>query len=170
MNGQLNTPESESSIDGEALYNKQNCKQRSNDRGYRGRRREGKNNPLDADGKITQCFICGSCKYWACSCLHANESEAEEVQILLMTSEEEPLSRVMDALMAEVIGFVFLDLGCSKPVCRMAWLSSFLDSLDAKEKQMVKTEPSNSTYRFGDGRKVKALKSVSIPCAMAEKI
>ena len=85
-------------------------------------------------------------------------------------SLEEPLNGVMDALTVEAIGFVLLDLGCSRTVCGLAWLTSLLDTLDAKEKQMVKTEPSNSTYRFGGGQRLKALKNVSIPCVMAEII
>ena len=88
--GLLNTSESECiqtlvnnepSMDAEALSNRQNHKQRGNDRCYQGRGREGKNNPLGGDSKITQCFICGSSKHWGCSCPHA---KAEEVQILWM--------------------------------------------------------------------------------------
>ena len=114
----MNTPESECtqtlvkrepSMDTEALFNRQNRKQHGNDRGYQGRGRKGKNNPLGADGKITKSFICRSCKHWACSCPYANGSEAEEVQILLMASEEKPLKEIMDALTAEAIGFILLD-------------------------------------------------------------
>ena len=148
---------------------------------------DGRLNPLKSDGSVSVCAICSSKMHWAKFCPHAYEKQAtvlyskderssvseedeeeEEVQITLL-AENERLGGKLDTLLGETIGKVLLDSGCSKTVCGQDWLDSFIDTLCKDERNSILCEKSSAVYRFGDGNRMKALKSVTIPCILAGK-
>jgi len=144
-------------------------------------------NPLKPDGTVSLCAICASKMHWAKDCPHAYERKSktvyygdadgdeqeieepgEEVHITLMAQAEDSNVR-MDRLLGETLGKVLLDSGCSKTVCGEVWLDSFMDTLTTEEKANIVYDQSTSIYRFGDGERVKAQKSVILPCVLAGK-
>ena len=56
--------------------------------------------------------------------------------------------------LAETLGNAILDTGCSKTVCGELWLTDFAKKSNVE----LKTSPSSSVYRFGDGDLMKATK------------
>ena len=56
--------------------------------------------------------------------------------------------------LAESLGNAILDTGCSKTVCGELWLTDFAKKSNVE----LKTSPSSSVYRFGDGDLIKATK------------
>ena len=71
--------------------------------------------------------------------------------------------------MYETIGCAIIDSGCSSSVCGEFWLRTYLDTLSCKDKDSVKYNSSHRYYRFGDGKKLKALKSIEIPLFIGSK-
>ena len=144
-------------------------------------------NPLNSDGTVSLCAICASKMHWAKDCPHAyerkpktvfygdrdndeieNEDPGEEVNITLMAQADDSTVK-MDLLLGETMGKVLLDSGCSKTVCGEAWLDSFMDTLTTNEKSGIVYDKCSAVYRFGDGERVKAEKSVILPCVLAGK-
>ena len=173
----------------DAYYSTYGSQRRSRDRrmyaGRRGDYRSGRNrgggmNPVGNDGKITQCFNCGSKMHWSRRCPHVRNvqydskgqytsyEDEEEVQITLMASDVDFDDRV-NILLGETFGAMILDLGCSKTVCGRVWFESYLDTLDDDDLQKVKYEASTSVFKFGDGKRKPSLKRVLIPCVLADK-
>ena len=68
------------------------------------------------------------------------------------------------------MGKVLLDFGCSKTVCGEAWLNRFLDTLTTVEKDKIIFEDSAAVYRFDDGKRMTAIKCVTLPCVLAGKM
>ena len=143
-------------------------------------------NPLKPDGSVSICAICSSKMHWAKNCPHAYERNSkqvyyndvnehddeegcsdEECQITLIAQTDD--DQKMNKLLGETIGSVLLDSGCSKTVCGETWLKSFMDTLTTTEKSKIVVEESTAAYRFGDGERMKATKSVTLPCIMAGK-
>jgi hypothetical protein len=134
--------------------------------------------PLNSNGSVSLCAICGSKMHWAKKCPHAyerslyledddNMCDEEEVQITLMASSEDSGTDKMDRLLGETIGSVLLDSGCSKTVCGNSWLDCYLDTLTKEELFTVKYVNSASVYRFGDGKRATAIQCVVFPCVLA---
>ena len=129
-------------------------------------RSDTRHNPLGPDGKVSECLVCGSQMHWARSCPHSYENrdvkKYEEVQITLMSMHlgEDKL----DLLLSETMGYTLLDTGCSKTVCGRIWLDWFLDTLSYEDRNKLCYSESTSVYKFGNGQKYKALKSVRLAC------
>ena len=65
--------------------------------------------------------------------------------------------------LAESFGNAILDTGCTKTVCGELWLKDFAKKSNVE----LKTSPSSSVYRFGDGELVRATKQVVLPMDLA---
>ena len=137
-------------------------------------------NPLNADGSISVCAICGSRMHWAKKCPHVYEiyyleqdpidphdEVCDEVQITLMAADTHDSGSKLDTLLGEAICHVLLDSGCSKTVCGEKWFECLIDTLSDSERSTIIYEHSNSVYRFGDGQRVNALRRAVIPCILA---
>ena len=107
---------------------------RLNGNNYRGKScesvRNKRSNPIERDGRVSECLICGSRMYWARNCTHSYENmdrnKCEEVQITLMSAHM--IEDKLDTLLKETIGYALIDTGCSKTVCGSIWLDCFLNS------------------------------------------
>ena len=62
----------------------------------------------------------------------------------------------MSNLVRETLDMVVLDLACSWTVTEKLWF----DTLNDRDKSLVKTAESNRTFCFDDGVKIKAINSV----------
>ena len=63
----------------------------------------------------------------------------------------------------ETLGSALIDSGCTSSVCGEFWLKAYIDSLSSKEKEEITYHSSNRWFIFGNGRKVKSSKSVTVP-------
>ena len=140
-----------------------------------------RNNPLNKEGNVSTCAICGSRMHWAKSCPHsyertvdtlyssgdANNKKEEEVQITLLTQDDGDAK--MERLLGETIGAVVLGSGCSRTVCGTAWLDLYLDTLDEEATPQIQYEESSAVFRFGNGKKFTAQHFVKLPCVVAGK-
>lgn len=185
-NGHLLTGEYDASredVKVDPVFNKEAFYSTSRGRSVSNRRKDTSKraNPLNADGTVSVCAICSSKMHWAKSCPHAYERQSpvyygneqydepeEEVHVSLFTGDEENNSK-MKTLLGETIGSVILDSGCSKTVCGEEWYRCYEETLTDDEKKKIKSEPSKSVYRFGDGKRMKSNRCVVIPCVLADK-
>ena len=62
-----------------------------------------------------------------------------------------------------------LDCGASKTVCGQEWLNEYINNLSEKEQQNIIFTSSNHVYCFGDGRKIKAIQSVTFPAVIGKE-
>ena len=84
---------------------------RLNGNNYRGKScesvRNKRSNPIERDGRVSECLICGSRMYWARNCTHSYENmdrnKCEEVQITLMSAHM--IEDKLDTLLKETIGY-----------------------------------------------------------------
>ena len=116
---------------------------------------------------MTKCNTCGFMMHWMKDCPHDNttvdklqESE-NKVHITLMASGI--TTDRMNDLLGEAIGSIVLDSGCSRTVCGLLWLHSFLDTMTKEEKIAVIETKSFATFKFRDWKKFKAKKCVTLP-------
>ena len=58
-----------------------------------------------------------------------------------------------DVVNSETLGCGILDSGCSKTVCGVDWIETYLDTLDEEELREVQVEESESKFKFGSGQK-----------------
>ena len=125
-----------------------------------------KKNPVNSDGEVSRCNVCGSIFHWVSRCPDAYASEVsqepEEVHITLFESSSHDLSDgKMKDFVGETLSSAVLDTGCTKTVCGCNWLNYYLDTLDEVEKQSVQIHPSNTVFKFGDGHSL-ATRSYSL--------
>ena len=149
--------------------------------GYRGRGGR-RTNPSDYSGNVSKCFECGSETHWARDCDaksrnsgqngrseqhngYYGENESAEPTLV----SEEVFETKVRPFSVETIGHVVLDSGCSRTVCGLPWLESFLDTLDERGLTRVKYEQSTAVFKFGDGNLLNSLKRAIIPCQLAGK-
>ena len=66
----------------------------------------------------------------------------------------------MSELVRETLGMTVLDSACSRIVAGKLWFDIFFDTLNNRDKCLVKTAKSNRTFCFDDGVKIKAINSV----------
>ena len=62
-----------------------------------------------------------------------------------------------------------MDSGCSTSVCGSLWLEVYIDSLSCADRELIKYMSASRSYKFGDGKKLKAVKRVEIPLHIGEK-
>ena len=65
-------------------------------------------------------------------------------------------------LMAKSWSSPLLDCGAGKTVCGKIWLDQLIQNLDKIDQDQIKFSKSSHIYQFGDGQKIKAIKSSQI--------
>ena len=68
-----------------------------------------------------------------------------------------------ESFVSECLGSALLDSGCPTTVCGSLWLKVYIDSLSAKQKQLVEVSPCHKKYKFGNGKEVQAVETARIP-------
>ena len=95
------------------------------------------------------------------SCIPPTSSSVSQVQV-------EDINQV-EGKVAESWNSAVLDSEASKTVCGQAWLNTYLNSLNESDQSKVSYRNSSSSYRFGDGNKVMATKSVQMPAVIGNQ-
>ena len=63
-------------------------------------------------------------------------------------------------LVRETLGMVVLDSACSRTFAGKQWFDIFFETLNDRDKCLMKIAKSNRTFCFGDEVEVKAIKSI----------
>ena len=71
-------------------------------------------------------------------------------------------------VLSDSFNCAILDSGCSSTVCGEDWINCYMETLDDKQKQNVKTFNSKTWFKFGDSMKFQSLKRMRIPCEIAK--
>ena len=139
-----------------------------------------KHNPLEKNGKVSRCVICDSKMHWADKCPHKlnyqsvniseedsldteNDSESEEINIVLMTEEMDK----NEIFIAEASKLAVVDASCTKTVAGEEWYMNHIKDLPCELKSQVKSVESNISFKFGNGHKVFSYKKVTLPANIA---
>ena len=128
-------------------------------------------NPLDCNKLPTRCATCDSFNHWQQQCPDKDKVKhktyiADEV-VLHQNDYNSP--HELKFLMAESWSSALLDCGATKTVCEKIWLDQFIQILDKIDQDQIKFNNSSHIYQFGDGRKIKAIKSAQIPAIIGSK-
>ena len=139
-------------------------------------------NPTDSEGNVMRCYKCNSDKHFARFCDQASKNtersgkeekdksgKKKPVYITLMANlikNDEKLS----FLLRESLGKAVLDTGCSKTVAGKVWVDEYINTLTEDEKRMIESESSDTSFVFGDGVEVTALKTVQLPVTIGSKL
>ena len=156
----------------EAFYTKRHYK----DKKFKSIHNE-KLNPLDKNGKVSKCVICGSKMHWANKCPHRSEQNVnilddddddddnlEEINTVLMI---EQLSET-EIFVAEASKSTVIDTACTKTIAGEKWFTNFKPNL-TDDSINIEIYQSNTKFKFGDGRQVTATKRVIFPIVIAGK-
>ena len=128
-------------------------------------------NPTDRNGKVTRCDICDSVNHWATNCPDRESRDQDTLlvhEICLHQSETKDPENLKQ-LTADSWSCGLLDSGASNTVCGQKWFDEYCRSLSDQDQLKVNCYPSKSTYRFGDGLKVKAYQSAKLPAYIGNK-
>ena len=135
-------------------------------------------NPKNKFGQLTRCKYCDATLHWAYDCQHkhlfrhleavnmnedsgSDEDSCEEsVNIVLMT-ETTCCPESVDNL--DPGDTAVIDTACTKTVAGNEFIKNYIDRLSLKQQSQVSSWPSKTTFKFGDGRKVKSLCALRIP-------
>ena len=100
-----------------------------------------KKTPINSDGEVSRCNVCGSVFHWASRCpdVYAYEVSQKPKEVH-MTSFESSSHDLSDGKMKDFVGET-LSSGCTKTVRGRNWLNCYLDTLDEVEKQSVQIHP-----------------------------
>ena len=79
-----------------------------------------------------------------------NESESEEINIVLMTKEIDK----NETFIAEASKLAVVDTACTKTVAGEEWHINYMQDLPCELKSQIKSVESNTLFKFGDGYKV----------------
>ena len=122
-------------------------------------------NPLNKFGKRTKCAICQSVFHWAKDCPDRNnavkftECEAETVEdcnVTLFTKEQPSANEIF---VMESSGSAVIDTACTRTVCGNKWFKKFAEEAN----EVIRTERSNKSFRFGDGKVVHSFSCATLP-------
>ena len=154
----------------EAFYTKRHYK----DKKFKSVHNE-KLNPLDKNGKVSKCVICGSKMHRANKCPHRSEQNVnileddddnlEEINIVLMT---EKFSKT-EIFVAKASKSAVIDTACTKTIAGEKWFTNFKSNLTDDSIKNIEIYQSNTKFKFGDGRQVTATKRVIFPIVIAGK-
>ena len=79
------------------------------------------------------------------------------------------IGECMDTLIGETLHMAVLDSGCTKAVCSKTWLNSYLESLSSEELDNVKCEPSETVFKFGNGKICHSIERITVPVVIVEQ-
>ena len=129
--------------------------------------------------KKTTCLICDSPEHRVIGCPYnkftpERKKEDDSKRLTFLTKEVQLESAIAHPERAERCTFILeetvnkalLDTGASSTVCGKQWLKIYEESLSPEEAIMIKTEPCDTTFRFGDGKKVTSTQLVTLPVQM----
>ena len=134
-------------------------------------------NPTDREGKIMECFKCGSKKHLARQCDKSENADNgtlrrgknnEKVYVTLLTEPRN--ERKMSKLLSDSLGMAVLDTGCSKTVAGEDWVQAYEETLSRDKKLMIENVPSQTSFVFGDGNEVKSTRIVKIPVKIGSQL
>ena len=105
--------------------------------------------------------------HWTDKCPHKNEKgpgylvegndsddgSSEEMNVVLITEEDDK----SEIFVAEAFKSAVIDTTCANTVAGEKWFKNYTSNLTEKARK-ERTYPSNTSFKFGDGRKVQALK------------
>ena len=140
-------------------------------------------NPLRRNGERMTCIKCSSVYHFIKDCpdekqgnhgrtnYYQNDrnrnkiSREHEVNFSFLfvgcaSSEEDKLQQLIN----DSKGYAILDSGCANTVAGVEWFTKFTNNLSVSDKMEIKVAPSNETFTFGDGKKVKSMRKVTFPC------
>ena len=169
--GQSNNSDFDGAIKQEVFYNKYQRNNRNKTsfvkNSYNNSVQKG-TNPLDRQGRRTKCAVCSSTFHWVKDCPHKDVKFVEEENLddCMYTQQSQKHSYVF---MTESFGAAILDTACTSTVCGTKWLFDYIESLSSEEKTQISEKNSDRIFRFGDGSKVKAMKTVVIPATIEDK-
>ena len=137
-------------------------------------------NPMNKNGQISCCVICDSKMHWTNNCPHQDSNnelinileqkapqnelpknynffeQYEEINIVLITGE----INKNEVFVAEACKSAVVDSACTKTVAGEIWYENYIKSLPNKYRSQIESFPSKTIFKFGDGRKVTAMKRV----------
>ena len=139
-------------------------------------------NAVDYNGEISLCAVCGSKYHWARSCPDSYEArglytESEEdgkdkpilITLLADYNNSSAKKETLNVFLSETLNFAVVDSGCSKTVCGITWMQCLQDSLSESDLKLIEESPSQTCFKFGDGKKVVSMKKVKFPAYIANK-
>ena len=113
--------------------------------------------PLNKIGKVSRCLICDSKMHRADQCPHNGSNAAALVTEADTESDPEHCESAV------------IDTGCTKTVAGQIWFENFKSNLTENTLKETETFPSNTSFKFGDGRKVKSSNGVIFPVEIANR-
>ena len=139
-------------------------------------------NAVDYNGEISLCAVCGSKYHWARSCPDSYEArglytESEDdgkdkpilITLLADYNNSSAKKETLNVFLSETLNFAVVDSGCSKTVCGITWMQCLQDSLSESDLKLIEESPSQTCFKFGDGKKVVSMKKVKFPAYIANK-
>ena len=138
--------------------------------------REGFMNKAENFKKAT-CLICGSPEHRVIGCpyntFNAKKKEDSKrftflTKVIQLESEVALPERDerYTFFIGETVNKALLDTGASSTVCGKQWLRIYEESLSPEETMKIKSEHCETSFRFGDGNRVKSTQLISLPVKM----
>ena len=87
------------------------------------------------------------------------ESDLEDIVLVC----DDNVDSGMQQLLSETLGKLLIDSGCSKTVAGEFWIKQYIDSLSVCDRKSIRSEPSSSKFRFGDGKTFESIKLLHLP-------
>ena len=142
------------------------------------------NNPIGKDGKILECFICGSKDHLANKCPNKwskvretnlawnnvkSESDDEyESMFLEINFNKEKVSG--SGLCSEASGRGVLDTACASTVAGRTWIEDYINNhLSGKERDKIVKSKGTKKFKFGGGSVITSEAEMKIPAVVAGK-
>ena len=127
--------------------------------------------------KKATCLICGSPEHRVIGCpyntFNAKKKEDSKrftflTKVIQLESEVALPERDerYTFFIGETVNKALLDTGASSTVCGKQWLRIYEESLSPEETMKIKSEHCETSFRFGDGNRVKSTQLVSLPVKM----
>ena len=131
-------------------------------------------NPLNKDGRVSTCAVCGSRFHWANACpdkeksaLVSQEADAESKQIRETNVGDGTayinLAMITGSVLQESFGKGVLDSACTVTVSGFTGMEDYFNRLSPEQRELVSVQPSDSHIVFGGGERVCAKKKYTIP-------
>ena len=132
-------------------------------------------NPPDRYGTTTTCAICHSINHWATMCPDAEKQNKNHghntyvVNDIILHQSDFDTPNELKGLVSETWNAALLDCGASKTVCGKTWFDEYAATLSEKDRESITFHTSQHVYRFGDGKRVQAIKGAKIPALIGFK-
>lgn len=167
----------------EAYYNfrYRNNNRRPNQRYSRTRSSRGNNynrgrgraqNPPDESGRPSSCNYCGSRFHWAKDCPELSRQPTNntfEINSLELYQSVYDKPNGLKELVSDTFDAAVLDTAATKTAAGRIWTEEYIKKLTDEEKSRIEQKPSSAVYRFGDGEKVTASYSTTIPAKIGNR-